>query len=254
MTIKADELAPADPTGSAFNAEEYDFLERLHRITVWLSHERPKAVLSRCMTELDMTESEAHEWILKAKEYLAMGAVEHRDRSRDLYLAKVRHIYAKAADRIVADEIEITTKPMRVRVEGGAENGKMITIDGKTTKVKPRAFNAGAASAALKAAKEEAIVLGVRGSEGNQAAGAVGGHTSPILIQVNSGAPVHVNAQNCQDMTNEVLAKLLESGPSYEVIDAGVPGQAEPIAEGEHSANGEEDLGEDAQASSDRTT
>lgn len=232
----------------AMTEREWTLISRLNQICVMIARGKSReGVAEEIREEFALSAADAEKWLRKAEEYMASGAIEQVDATREMYHIRLTEIYGLAMEHAVKDQIEVTTKPTRVVVsEGGKEESRIIT--GQHTKIKPKALDTQALSVALKAAKEIAHIMGGRPNERRRGI-AVG----TVNVQVNGGEL----AAKTMEMTNEMLAAMIGAQvDEIEVIDAGEAERGTVLPAPQEAAEdhlpggreaGEEDDGAEAQ-------
>lgn len=194
----------------ALTEREYNLIQHLNLVATWLARESEPEVRRRCQDELDMTEKSAQLWIDKAKNYMALGAVENVEAAKAQYHLRLLGIYHLCMRHAEKDVVEVTTKPMKVVVEAndGTPDG-MTVIDAKITKVKPNCLDVGAVGAALKCAREMAHISGARPTV------AKGARIGNMNVLMNGGGQLPT-APITDGLANADLAALVGA----EVMDA----------------------------------
>ena len=209
---------------------EYVFVSRVNEIAVWLAHEdgdRDK-VVEKIRQRYDCSMDIAKRWLLKAEDYLAMGAFEDAQQSRRMYIFRLERIHAIAMDHAVADRIEVTTKPTRLKIEG---TGEEKVVNATQTKVKPNSLDVSALQTAMKAAREIALMTGGKSLTG-------GTVNTAVII---NGQDAHASV--VQDLSVEALAQM-----AGVAIDNGIP-TPEVVADAEVLPSQEEQPGGPADGS-----
>lgn len=190
------------------SAPEFTLISRLNKVCVWLARERTREdVVDLVRQEWSGTKSAAEKWVAKAEDFLALGIFEDVERSRRLYAHRLQEIYGLCMAHAVKDQVEVTTKPVKVR----SEDGKLIQINGQHTKVKPNAFDPNAVAMAMKAAKEIAHISGARPRDSKVSVGNMN-----VLVNGAGGTPQEATAQTTYLLSNQALADMVGG----EIVDA----------------------------------
>lgn len=213
---------------------EYELLQQLNLVSMWLARHEETHVQVLCREELDQTEAEAIAIIQKAKDYMALGAVESAADAKAQYRMRLEGIYALCMAHAVGNDVEVTQKPIKVKVvvhddpaSEGKEAGTQV-INGQVVKTKPDVLNVGAVGLAIKAAREIAHVMGARPS----VARGVNIGKMQMLVQGNQG-----QALPGADILDQLGNADLAAAAGVQLALEALP---EPAgAEASHAGNGE---------------
>lgn len=210
MKDNLNELDIAEDEPQGLTGREYTLLSRLHKVIFLLAKHDRVEVVDLIMKEFQISAGEAEIWIVKGEDFLALGVLDSADDARRIYHMRLMDIYNLCMEHAVVDQVEQTTKPMRLEVViTTGEDGETVTerqiVNATTTKVKPNSLNTGAVTVALKAAREAAHIGGGRPRDPKS--------INIGALQVNQGLP---SAQITQDLGTEQLTSLL----GMEIIDA----------------------------------
>lgn len=202
------------PPASGLSDREYELVSRIHSVAIWMARSKPGEVKRRIMDDFNCTEAVADQWMRKAEDFMHLGVMEGVADARAVYRDQLMRIYLLAMSMTVRNQVEITQKPVKVRVEstdGVQQDPQVITAT--ITKTKANVLDVGAMSVALKAAKEMAYIAGARpsGKAGNM----------QINQQFNIGQDTLPDANLLQDLSNDQLVKLL--GSDLELVGTDLP-------------------------------
>jgi len=205
--LMEDEPEPA----GALTPSEALLIDRLNTISIWIAREKNRvAVVALVAQEWGTTKQAAERWVAKTEDFLCRGIFEDVQASRALYLRRLEDIHGLAMTHAVKDQVEVTTKPVRLKNDS---DGKMVQINGQHTKIKPNALDPNALAIAMKAAREIAHITGARPRDGRMNVG-------HMNVLVNGAGGIEASAQTTNQLSNESLAQMVGG----EVVDESAPG------------------------------
>lgn len=184
----------------ALTRSEYHLIATIFKISKWLAKYSRENVVNRCGRELGMTAAVAEKWIAKAEDYLALGCIEGMEDARKMYVARLNDIFHSCMGNLIADQVEVTKKPMKLKVVD--QSDKVIGVQevvGEITKVKVARFNPDAHALAFKISKEIAYIQGGRPADGPR---------QQINVQVNTSAQA-IDGKMVSDLSNAQLVSKL---------------------------------------------
>jgi hypothetical protein len=229
MSEQFDLMLPDDVKG--LTSREFTLLSRIHTVCMKLANHDRAEVLKQIIEDFDCDADVAEQWLAKAEDYMAMGAMTDAETARSMYHLRLSQIYSLCMANAITDEVEQTTKPMKLEVEIRDQDGQEIhdrqIVNASITKVRPNRLNTGALAIAMKAAREAAHILGGRPRDPKTIA--IG------ALQINNEAGMST-AQQTHQLANDQLAQIA----GLEIIDV----EGVPILPEGNAASGE---GEDEQ-------